>query len=67
MVLRDVDYPTSSLFNFCVVTTFALFVATTSAANDWPEWRGEGRDGVWTESGIINELPASVKASSESP
>ena len=61
MALRDVDYPTNSLFNFCVVVTLVLFVATTAAANDWPEWRGEGRDGVWTESGIINELPAELQ------
>ncbi len=24
---------------------------------DWPEWRGEGRRGVWTEDGILTEFP----------
>ena len=26
---------------------------------DWPEWRGRGRLGVWTESGILDRFPAS--------
>ena len=26
-------------------------------ANDWPEFRGEGRVGVWTESGILETFP----------
>ena len=27
-------------------------------AEDWPEWRGAGRDGVWRESGILTTFPA---------
>ncbi|MCY4601865.1 MAG: PQQ-binding-like beta-propeller repeat protein [Acidobacteria bacterium] len=27
-------------------------------AEDWPEYRGKGRRGVWTESGIVATLPA---------
>jgi outer membrane protein assembly factor BamB len=26
-------------------------------ADDWPQWRGALRDGVWREEGILNELP----------
>ena len=26
-------------------------------AEDWPEWRGKGRNGVWTESGIVDKFP----------
>ena len=26
-------------------------------ANDWPEFRGEGRVGVWTETGILETFP----------
>ena len=30
---------------------------------DWPEWRGQGRGGVWTESGILEKFPsAGIKA-----
>ena len=42
----------------------ALFVvivsATTAplAANDWPEWRGAGRLGVWTDTGVLDKFPA---------
>ena len=33
-----------------------LFLQTTLTADDWPQWRGPGRDGVWRESGIIEEF-----------
>ena len=26
-------------------------------AEDWPEWRGKGRAGIWTESGILDRFP----------
>lgn len=26
-------------------------------AADWPEWRGKGRSGIWTESGILDKFP----------
>jgi len=26
-------------------------------AEDWPEWRGKGRAGIWTESGILEKFP----------
>src|SRR5205823_199905 len=26
-------------------------------ADDWPEWRGKGRLGVWNETGILEEFP----------
>ena len=26
-------------------------------AEDWPQWRGAGRLGVWVEDGIVDELP----------
>ncbi len=27
-------------------------------AEDWPEWRGKGRIGIWNESGILDHFPA---------
>ena len=27
-------------------------------ADDWPQWRGPNRDGVWRETGIVDKLPA---------
>jgi outer membrane protein assembly factor BamB len=26
-------------------------------AEDWPEWRGKGRNGIWTEAGILDKFP----------
>ena len=37
----------------------AVVRAQTSPAGaaDWPEWRGRGRLGVWTETGILEKFP----------
>src|SRR5947209_2595928 len=29
-----------------------------SQADDWPQWRGPRRDGVWRETGILQTIPA---------
>jgi outer membrane protein assembly factor BamB len=39
--------------SFC----FPHATATSCHADDWPQWRGVERDGVWREEGIVNELP----------
>ncbi|MDB6031116.1 MAG: Pyrrolo-quinoline quinone, partial [Verrucomicrobiales bacterium] len=31
---------------------------TTARADDWPQWLGPQRDGVWRETGILKEFPA---------
>ena len=35
----------------------ALLLTTSVAAEDWPEWRGKGRLGVWNETGIADAFP----------
>ena len=35
-----------------------LIVAAVLQAEDWPEWRGRGRVGVWNETGILDKFPA---------
>ena len=35
----------------------AVAVAANARADDWPQWGGELRDGVWRESGIIDRPP----------
>lgn len=37
---------------------FGLAVCTIAAADDWPQWRGENRDGVWREDRILRKFPA---------
>jgi outer membrane protein assembly factor BamB len=34
------------------------FVGATVYAEDWPQWMGPQRDGVWREAGVIEKLPA---------
>ncbi len=34
-----------------------LFVASLLMAEDWPQWRGRDRLGVWTETGILERFP----------
>ena len=34
-----------------------IAVPAIVAADDWPEYRGAGRQGVWTETGILEEFP----------
>ena len=33
--------------------------ATVALADDWPQWQGPNRDGVWRESGIVEKFPSS--------
>jgi outer membrane protein assembly factor BamB len=35
----------------------AICLTAPILAEDWPEWRGRGRGGVWVESGILNRFP----------
>src|SRR5947207_2438163 len=35
------------------------FLAAPSSADDWPQWRGPKRDGVWRETGIVEKFKSS--------
>ena len=37
-----------------IATTFS---PASAVADDWPQWRGPTRDGVWKETGIVEKLP----------
>jgi outer membrane protein assembly factor BamB len=43
--------------------TLALAVSVVATmgvrGNDWPQWRGSNRDGVWRETGILAAIPSS--------
>ena len=34
-----------------------LLLDCFTRADDWPQWRGPGRDGVWRETGILESFP----------
>lgn len=36
----------------------ALLLALAARAEDWPQWRGKNRDGIWNETGIMESFPA---------
>jgi outer membrane protein assembly factor BamB len=36
----------------------ALAAAAVGRADDWPQWRGPMRDGIWRETGVVDKLPA---------
>jgi outer membrane protein assembly factor BamB len=35
----------------------ALLLPLAARADDWPQWRGPNRDGVWNETGIVESFP----------
>ena len=40
----------------CIGMLIAALGATVGA-DDWPEWRGKGRLGLWNETGIVDKFP----------
>jgi outer membrane protein assembly factor BamB len=39
----------------CLIVAICIIIP--ALAEDWPEWRGKGRVGVWNESGILDRFP----------
>jgi hypothetical protein len=40
----------------CTVVTVLFLATSVSFADDWPQWRGSSRDGVWRETGIVEKF-----------
>src|SRR5436190_7863467 len=53
--LRKVCVPLRLQLALVVVST--LLAAAAPLADDWPEYRGSGRRGVWNETGILEKFP----------
>jgi len=50
--------PRQSVLSASLVVLVALVAASRALrAEDWPEFRGKGRSGVWTETGILEKFP----------
>lgn len=49
-------FPSPLILSILVFTTFPIAPAH---ADDWPQWRGPQRDGVWREDGILETFPES--------
>ncbi len=55
-MIRTVLLQTISL-KLPIFATLVFGLITSARAEDWPQWRGPQRDGVWQAEGIIDELP----------
>src|SRR5437762_2036821 len=40
------------------ILLFAALSVAALCADDWPQWLGPQRDGVWRETGILDKFPA---------
>ena len=45
------------LYGAGLVLLAALLAGVPVSAEDWPQWRGPQRDGVWREDGIVDSFP----------
>lgn len=50
----------SGCLRILVAVCAALLAAVDVRADDWPQWLGPRRDGVWRETGILETLPTSL-------
>src|SRR4051812_13135454 len=41
----------------CLVPLVSLLFLPPLQAGDWPQWRGPGRDNVWVQDGLPDQLP----------
>src|SRR5580658_593386 len=46
-----------NFFRLRLLLAAGLCAAATLQADDWPQWLGPQRDGVWREDGIITSFP----------
>src|SRR5262245_1784637 len=59
-LMKVLPFPSAQIGRSKTIVALGLalcFVAATARADDWPQWRGPHRDGVWRESGIVAAIP----------
>jgi outer membrane protein assembly factor BamB len=49
------------MFRTTWAMALCLFLPAALPADDWPQWLGPKRDGVWREKGLVKKLPADLK------
>lgn len=42
--------------NKLILIAAGAFLFTSLSSQEWPDWRGKNRDGVWTETGIVKKF-----------
>ena len=56
--------PDSTRAPFLAALLALLAGAHAAHGDDWPQWQGPRRDGVWRESGIVERLPKDGQSAS---
>ena len=51
------NVPAKKPLTFALGLICAIVAAPALLGEDWPEWRGKGRLGVWTETGVLESFP----------
>ncbi|HTU24786.1 MAG TPA: PQQ-binding-like beta-propeller repeat protein, partial [Pirellulales bacterium] len=46
----------SNQFKFAIMALFSTLLGATAKADEWPQWRGPNRDGVWKETGLVDRF-----------
>src|SRR6476659_10456916 len=46
------------LRDYIALSALAISTIPAARADDWPQWFGPKRDGVWREDGILEKFPA---------
>jgi outer membrane protein assembly factor BamB len=49
-----------SKVEFSLGLIIALLITSRGLTDDWPQWRGPNRDGVWNESGLVQKFDNSL-------
>lgn len=54
---RDIVKRTAGVLFLCAATLGIAAGAAPEEKDEWPQWRGPGRDGVWNATGLLEKFP----------
>ena len=63
----EIQAPLGAGRTLAAVLASTLVVVIPAFADDWPQWRGTGRLGVWYETGIVETLPEELQVTWRTP